>query len=321
MSLLPALTPDIVLGGSLALLSMLTYGSCMVLISVGMRNMRSEPGSLLAAAAGVPIGLLISSFQLFWGGVGPGFNVWSVTAFALAGIFSTYLGRWLVFKSIESIGPSGASALQSTSPLLTALFAWVFLGEVIGWMGVSGITLAILGLMAMSRGLQKRASDHGSADGKGRVGHAMLSGSLIFGIASSAAYSGSHLFRGSAVRVWNEPLLGATIGAAAGLLVLLLASRTKLKAYRLEILANPRGAALFTGIGVLQFIAQSLVIASMKYIPVSVAALISMCTPLVVMPLSYFLLRNHEKLNWVMALGIFITLCGAAMSLLFAGQH
>jgi drug/metabolite transporter (DMT)-like permease len=292
-----------------------------VLISVGMRNMRSEPGSLLAAAAGVPIGLLISSFQLFWGGVGPGFNVWSVTAFALAGIFSTYLGRWLVFKSIESIGPSGASALQSTSPLLTALFAWVFLGEVIGWMGVSGITLAILGLMAMSRGLQKRASDHGSAEGKGRVGHAMLSGSLIFGIASSAAYSGSHLFRGSAVRVWNEPLLGATIGAAAGLLVLLLASRTKLKAYRLEILANPRGAALFTGIGVLQFIAQSLVIASMKYIPVSVAALISMCTPLIVMPLSYFLLRNHEKLNWVMALGIFITLCGAAMSLLFAGQH
>ena len=301
---------------------MLTYGSCMVLISVGMRNMRSEPGSLLAAAAGVPIGLLISSFQLFWGGVGPGFNVWSVTAFALAGIFSTYLGRWLVFKSIESIGPSGASALQSTSPLLTALFAWVFLGEVIGWMGVLGITLAILGLMAMSRGLQKRASDHGSAEAKGRVGHAMLSGSLIFGIASSAAYSGSHLFRGSAVRVWNEPLLGATIGAAAGLLLLLLlASRTKLTGYWLEILANPRGAALFVGIGVLQFIAQSLVIASMKYIPVSVAALLYMCTPLVVMPLSYFLLRNHEKLNWVMALGILITLCGAAMSLLFAGQR
>jgi len=321
VSLLSALTPDIVLGGSLALLSMLTYGSCMVLISVGMRNMRSEPGSLLAAAAGVPIGLLISSFQLVWGGVGPGFNVWSVTAFALAGIFSTYLGRWLVFKSIESIGPSGASALQSTSPLMTALFAWVFLGEVIGWMGVLGITLAILGLMAMSLGLQKRATDHVSVAGKARAGQGVLSGSVIFGIASSAAYSGSHLFRGSAVRVWNEPLLGATIGAAAGLLLLLLASRTKLKGYRLEILANPRSAALFVGIGVLQFIAQSLVIASMKYIPVSVAALLYMCTPLVVMPLSYFLLRNHEKLNWVMALGILITLCGAAMSLLFAGQR
>jgi hypothetical protein len=58
VSLLPALTPDIVLGGSLALLSMLTYGSCMVLISVGMRNMRSEPGSLLAAAAGVFSGVM-----------------------------------------------------------------------------------------------------------------------------------------------------------------------------------------------------------------------------------------------------------------------
>ena len=313
------LMPDVVLGGSLALLSMLTYGSCMVLISVGMRNMRSEPGSLLAAAAGVPIGFLISSFQLAWGGVVPGFNAWTVTAFALAGIFSTYLGRWLVFKSIERIGPSGASALQSTSPLLTALFAWVFLGEAIGWMGVFGITLAILGLMAMSLGLQKRASDQGSAAGKWRAGHAMVWGSLAFGIASAAAYSGSHIFRGSAVRVWNEPLLGATIGATAGFLVLLLASRTKLKGYRLEILANPRGAALFAGIGALQFFAQSLVIASMKYIPVSVAALIYMCTPLAVMPLSYFVLRNHEKLNWVMVLGILITLCGAAISLLFAG--
>jgi drug/metabolite transporter (DMT)-like permease len=313
------LLPDVVLGGSLALLSMLTYGSCMVLISVGMRNMRSEPGSLLAAAAGVPIGVLISSFQLAWGGVVPGFNALTVTAFALAGIFSTYLGRWLVFKSIERIGPSGASALQSTSPLLTALFAWVFLGEAIGWMGVFGITLAILGLMAMSLGLQKRASDQGSAAGKGRAGQAMVWGSLAFGIASSVAYSGSHIFRGSAVRVWNEPLLGATIGAAAGFLVLLLASRTKLEGYRLEILANPRGAALFAGIGALQFFAQSLVIASMKYIPVSVAALIYMCTPLVVMPLSYFVLRNHEKLNWVMVLGILITLCGAAISLLIAG--
>ena len=59
----------------------------------------------------------------------------------------------------------------------------------------------------------------------------------------------------------------------------------------------------------------------MRYIPVSVAALISMCTPLVVMPVSYFLLRNQERLNRVMVLGILITLSGAAMSLLYAGKH
>ena len=77
---------------------------------------------------------------------------------------------------------------------------------------------------------------------------------------------------------------------------------------------------MFAGIGVLQFLAQALVIASMKYIPVSVAALVSMCTPLVVVPISYFVLRNEERLNAVMLAGICITLCGTAISLVFAGR-
>lgn len=321
MSSLPVIAPDVALGGALALLSMLTYGACMVLVSVGMRKMRSEPGSLLAAAAGVPAGLLVSALQLAFGEVRPGITAWAVLAFALAGIFSTYLGRWLVFKSIELIGPSGSAALQSTSPLLTALFAWVFLGETVGWMGMRGIVLAILGLVSMSLGLHRRAAGNAPAGGGPRPANTMLWGTLLFGVASAAAYSGSHIARGFAVRIWNEPLLGTSIGAAAGLLALLVASRNKLPVYRREILANRKGAALFAGIGVLQFIAQSLVIASMRYIPVSVAALISMCTPLVVMPVSYFLLRNQERLNRVMVLGILITLSGAAMSLLYAGKH
>lgn len=116
MGALPSVWPDVVLGGALALLSLLTYGICMVLIAVGVKTIRSETGSLLAAAAGVPAGLLISCMQLAFGQVSPGLSVWAVMSFALAGIFSTYLGRWLVFKSIELTGPSGASALQSTSP-------------------------------------------------------------------------------------------------------------------------------------------------------------------------------------------------------------
>lgn len=67
----------------------------------------------------------------------------------------------------------------------------------------------------------------------------------------------------------------------------------------------------------MQIAAQAMVIASMKYIPVSVAALISMCTPLVVMPLSLFALGNRERLSGVTVLGICITLVvmqGAARS-------
>lgn len=319
---IPALSPDAAWGVALAVLSMLTYGTCMVLVSVGMRKMRSEPGSLLSAVAGVPAGLLIAGLQLASNKAIAMPSAWTIFAFAMAGVFSTYLGRWLVFKSIELIGPSSASALQSTSPLITAVFAWIFLGERIGWLGVLGITLAICGLVSMSTGMRRRdaaAPAPGAAAAAGPRKSLVL-GTLLFGLASSAAYSGSHIFRASAVREWNEPLLGATIGAVAGLLVLLLSSRTKLAEYRREIQANPAGARLFLGIGVLQFLAQSLVIASMKYLPASVAALISMCTPLVVMPISFFILKNQEKLNPVMVFGICITLAGAALSILAAAR-
>lgn len=323
MGALPVISPDVVLGGVLALLSLLTYGICMVLVSVCVRTFRSEPGSLIAAAACIPAGILISCWQLAFGEIQVGISAWAVVAFALAGIFSTYLGRWLVFKSIELNGPSGASALQSTSPLLTAVFAWVFLGEVIGWVGMLGITMAIVGLVSMSFGLQRRAATQppvAAALASASSGRSMVWASLVVGVGSSVAYSGSHIFRGSAVRIWNEPLLGATIGAGAALLALLWASRTKWPEYKREILANRKGAWQFAGIGVLQFLAQTLVIASMKYIPVSVAALVSMCTPLVVVPISYFILRNEERLNGVMFIGILITLCGTLTSLVFAGR-
>lgn len=320
MGALPSVWPDVVLGGALALLSLLTYGICMVLIAVGVKTIRSETGSLLAAAAGVPAGLLISCMQLAFGQVSPGLSVWAVMSFALAGIFSTYLGRWLVFKSIELTGPSGASALQSTSPLLTAVFAWVFLGEVIGWLGWLGITMAIVGLVSMSFGLQRRTGTRSPAADAWFRKRSLVWGSLLLGVGSSAAYSGSHIFRGSAVRIWNEPLLGATIGAGAALVVLLVTSRNRLPEHTREVLGNRNGAWMFVGIGVLQFLAQTLVIASMRYIPVSVAALVYMCTPLVVMPLSYFVLRNEERLNGLILVGILITLCGTFTSLFFAGR-
>ena len=55
----------------------------------------------------------------------------------------------------------------------------------------------------------------------------------------------------------------------------------------------------------------------MKYIPASMAALISMCTPLVVLPVSYFALGNDERLSWVTVLGISITLTGITLVILY----
>jgi drug/metabolite transporter (DMT)-like permease len=312
---LPSVAPDVLWGVSLALLSLLVYGVCIASVSVVLRGLSSGPGSLVSAAAGVPAGLILGGIQLAVRGGVETPTLWAVCSFALAGICSTYLGRWLVFKSIELIGPSSASGLQSTSPLITAVFGWLFLGEMIGPIGFVGMALGIVGLAVMSVGIGQRQQDTAGRRIAGQRGFVL--GMVLFGVASAAAYSGSHVFRASAVRQWNEPLLGAMIGAVAGLLVLVIASLNKLPEYLREIRASPGAARGYAGIGLLQFSAQALVIASMKYIPASVAALISMCTPLVVMPISHFVLRKKEQLRWATVAGICITLVGVALVILY----
>ena len=317
MFTLPAVSSEVLWGVSLALMSMMIYGACMVLVSAGVRGLGSGPGSMVAAAAGLPAGLVLALVQLAGGVTVETPGAWALCSFALAGICSTYLGRWLVFKSIELIGPSSASGLQSTSPLITAVFGWVFLGELIGPIGFAGIALGIAGLVAMSVGIsrsQSRAAAERVASQRGFV-----SAFVLIGVASAMAYSASHVFRAFAVRQWNEPLLGAAVGSAAGLLVLILASAKRLPGYLREVRANPVGARVYVAVGVMQFVAQAMVIASMKYIPASVAALLSMSTPLIVMPLGRFALRSRERLSGVTVLGICITLVGIALVVLYGG--
>lgn len=323
MSLNPALPPELLWGVTLAFMAMAVYGACMVTIAGATQGMTSGPGSLLAAAAGVPTGIVIALVQWAGGHVISVPTPWSIVAFALAGICSTYLGRWLVFKSIELIGPSASAGLQSISPLITAVFGWIFLGEVIGTIGFVGIAMGIAGLVAMSMGIGRSQRQTARPAGAVRNGpqRGLVFAALLVGAGSAAAYSLSHVFRASGVRQWNEALLGALIGVAAGLLMLALASHRRLPEYVRQARANPKAARVYFGVGGLQFLAQALVIASMKYIPASMAALISMCTPLVVVPVSFFALRNHERLSWVTVLGIAITLVGITLVVLYGAPR
>ena len=300
---------------------MAIYGASMVTIAAAAKEMSSGPGSLLAAAAAVPVGITIVLIQ--WT-VGPGVKVptlWSVVSFALAGICSTYIGRWLVFKSIERLGPSGSAGLQTISPLITAALGWIFLGEVIGTIGFVGIALGIAGLLAMSIGIDRsqRKTVRPALVMREGSRHSFMSATLLIGVGSAAAYSLSHVFRASGVRQWNEALMGALIGAMAGLLVLALANRERMPEYVRQARSNPKAARIFLGVGCFQFLAQALVIASMKYIPASMTALITMCTPLVVLPVSYLAFGNHERLSWVTVLGITITLTGITLVVLYGG--
>ena len=122
--------------------------------------------------------------------------------------------------------------------------------------------------------------------------------------------------RGAGVRAWDEPIAGALIGAVAGIVCHFAFTRARRDMLRGLSTAHRGGLALFALSGVLTIVAQVCTIAAMKLAPVSVVALITLCTPLVVFPISYFLLGNDERINARTLVGAALTLAGIAMIVL-----
>ena len=305
------------LGAALAAGAMLLFAACSITTASVMRRLDTDAGALIAALVNVPLGIMMVLGQLaFLGALQPP-SVPGVLGFLLAGVFSTYLGRWLFFKSIESAGPTRATSFQTSSPLITALLGWIFLGQVLSPLALTGIALGVLGLATTVLG-SRRA--HAAATAQHLQQQRVdLRNFVLIGLGSSTAYAISHVLRAGAIGSWNEPVAGVALGACTGTLALVLVHRRQLAPLRHRIAAQPRAALGYAGVGCMQILAQVCMVAALAHIPASIAALIALCSPLVVMPASLLLFRNREGIGLFVVLGMLITMGGVALTLVRAG--
>jgi len=280
-------------------------GAALLPISVGYAVTLTV--NVAFAAVLLLVELAVRKTTLLWNGYG-------VLLFALAGVFTTYIGRIFIYESIAHMGPAKASAFQVSSPLFTFLIALVLLGERLDAPALVGMVLTVAGLLLVSlRGARAAPTSQSSAS---QLPGWLRSGWTL-GLASSAAYAVGNVMRGAGIREWNEPVAGALVGAVVGMVLHLGVSSRHSSVLQAIRLANRRGVLLFGTSGVLTIAAQMLTIAAMKYTAVSIVALITLCTPLLVFPLSYFLLRNDEGINARTIVGAALTLGGMALIVLF----
>jgi drug/metabolite transporter (DMT)-like permease len=298
---------DTAIGVLLALGATLVFSVCIILSTVGSRQLDSDASAVLAGAANIPVGLALMGLMALGGhrlaSPTPSALLW----FALGGLCAIWLGRWLFFRAIRLMGPTRASVFQTLSPLITALFAWAFLGDGLGWVGLVGMLVAVAGLVVTT---QRRPA--GGASGGAVAVTARLA--LAIGLGAATAYAASSVFRGAGLREWNEPLAGSTLGAVAGWAVLLWMSRRRLPAVRAQVRAHPRSARVMLLVGGMQIVAQTLMVASMNHIAVWLAVLVTSCTPLLVMPLSARFLRRDETLDARLVFGAVLTCVGVGLA-------
>lgn len=233
--------------------------------------------------------------------------------FAAAGIFSTYLGRWFFYESVVRFGPAKASVFQVSSPLFTALMALLLLGERLTLPVALGMGLTVAGLILVSYkpGFMRRPAGSAAVVAPAASWRQrLLQSVLLLGLASSLAYAIGNVLRGSAVRVWNEPILGGLIGAGFGLALHLAFTPAKSELLASLRKADRRGVWLYALIGVCTISGQICTIGAMRFIPLSIATLVTLCTPLLVFPLSHFLLKNRENITPNTLAGCGLTLLG-----------
>lgn len=316
---------DSSLGHLLAALSLLSFTTAILLTRAASSRLPLSLGFLVATSVNVIFAAVALTVQLAARGEGVQWNGQALSLFAAAGFFSTYLGRWLFYESVVRFGPARASIFQVSSPLFTALMAWLFLGERLAPAVVAGIVLTIVGLVLVGgvleslRGRLAAVPAQGASPPQGttstptRLRHRLLQSVLFLGAVSSLAYAIGNVLRGTAIRSWNEPILGALAGALFGLLLQVVFSADKATLAAQFRNASRSGLAFYALIGVATICGQILSIGAMRYIPLSVATVLTLCTPLLVFPLSRLFFRNQEPMTAPMLTGSAMTLLGIFM--------
>lgn len=275
--------------------------------------------NVVCAGVALTLQLAVQDSSLTWDGR-------AFLYFVAAGVLATYLGRWFFYESVLLFGPAKASVFQVSNPLFTAVIAWLWLGERLDPHIFAAMFVAVVGLLVIAtQPLDRRRADGTapatkapSTDATGQLPlMRRLMGSILFlGTGSSLAYGASNVLRAAAVRDWHEPVLGGLLGAGSGLLMYLITTPRKREIWLRLQQADRNGLWLYVLIGASTIAGQVLTIGAMRYIPAAVAMLVTLCTPLVVIPLSRLIYRQDAALTPSLLAGAALTMAGMAVVVL-----
>ncbi|WP_217586395.1 DMT family transporter [Lentibacillus saliphilus] len=304
------------MGVVLAISSALMFSLNNIMIKKGIaksNNERSDNGLLITVLMNVIIlGVIL---MIVWEIKGEAlyFSKEGVLFFMVAGVCTSGIGRMTLFASISYIGPSKASAIRNTTPIFTAIFALLFLGEVISfWPGIGMMLIlwAILFEGYRSFHYDRHAGlrhEGNSSYGLG-FGLALIS-AFIFGVGQG--------FRKLGLLETDDAFLGAWIGSITSLLfVIILQSRRQ--SVKTVIDQSIRIfnryyviAGVLTSLGPLSFFL------AVQYMQVSYVSVIAATEPLLTVFISALFLKGQEKMTVQTWLTIALIISGAVFIVLF----
>ena len=116
------------MGITLSLLSMLCFGSNILLSRPAMGRMSIELGFFIVLAVNILFAGSVFAVELFLRETPFVWHWREAGLFALGGTVGTFLGRRFMFDMVRILGPARSSVVHSSAPAFTLLLAWLLIG-------------------------------------------------------------------------------------------------------------------------------------------------------------------------------------------------
>ncbi len=223
----------------------------------------------------------------------------------VSGIVGLVIGDTFLFKSYENIGARLGMLIMSFAPAVSALFAYMLLGEVLGWSGAIGMGVTLLGIAVVV--LDRRETIASS--------RRVFFQGIIFGFIAASGQGGGLVL---AKMAFNEGPVNGFVASliritSAVVVILPLARIAGEYSSAFKMYLNDRRALWLTLLGAFlgPFLGITLSLVSVTYTTVAVAATLMATVPILMLPLVRFVLK--ESVSWRALVGAIVAVAGVAI--------
>ena len=223
----------------------------------------------------------------------------------ISGIVGLVIGDTFLFKAYESIGARTGMLIMSAAPAMSALLAYLLLGEILGSMGFIGMAVTLLGIALVVLERRESSSNRSALYVKG----------IIYAFIAAAGQAGGLVL---AKMAFNEgPVNGfvATLIRIVSAIIVIFPIARLAGEYNdvLALYLKDRKALSLTLLGAFlgPFLGITLSLISVAYTSVGISATLMATVPILMLPIVYFVLK--EEVSWRAIIGAVVAVAGVAV--------
>lgn len=224
---------------------------------------------------------------------------------SLSSIIGLVIGDLFLFQSFILVGPRLAMLVMSLSPVISAIIAWIFLGEVLSIYQILGITLTISGIALV---VMDRSNNHNQIFSE----HNKWPG-IFFALGAAIGQAVGLIFAKKGLPPEFPALSGVVIRViVATIFVWVFAFLSKNAISNIKRIKENKQALKFTMLGALigPLMGVWLSLVAVQLAKVGIASTLMSLTPIFHLPIGKFL---KEKISHQAIFGTIIALVGVAI--------